>query len=60
MTYFKDDKTSKPQGTIPLKECSVDLPNDLRKSFSLKSRKEVDGYEVRYSLKSSDIALYVT
>jgi hypothetical protein len=49
MTYFKDKDSSKPQGTIPLKECSIDLPNDGRKSFLLRGRgRDVDGYEMRF------------
>ena len=47
MTYFKEETSIKPQGTIPLKDCSIDLPNDMRKSFLLKGRKEVDGFEMR-------------
>jgi hypothetical protein len=50
MTYFKDKDSSKPQGTIPLKECSIDLPNDGRKSFLLRGRgRDVDGYEMRFT-----------
>ena len=49
MTYFKDALTSKPQGAIPLKGCSIDLPNDKRKSFLLRGRgKDADGYEIRF------------
>jgi hypothetical protein len=48
MTYFKDKDSSKPQGTIPLQDCSIDLPNDGRKSFLLRGRgRDVDGYEMR-------------
>ncbi len=48
MTYFKDSVTAKPQGTIPLKDCSIDLPNDGRKSFLMRGRgREADGFEIR-------------
>lgn len=48
MTYFKDKDSSKPQGTIPLKDCSIDLPNDGRKSFLIRGRgRDIDGFEMR-------------
>eukprot|EP00602_Paraphysomonas_sp_CaronLab_P004598 CAMPEP_0185035618 /NCGR_PEP_ID=MMETSP1103-20130426/27312_1 /TAXON_ID=36769 /ORGANISM="Paraphysomonas bandaiensis, Strain Caron Lab Isolate" /LENGTH=820 /DNA_ID=CAMNT_0027572783 /DNA_START=1 /DNA_END=2463 /DNA_ORIENTATION=- len=49
MTYFQDANAVKPKGTIPLNHCSLELPNDNRKSFSLKGRKDVDGFELRVS-----------
>lgn len=49
ISYFVNSSTSKPQGIIPLQDCAIDLPNDNRKSFAMKGRPGVDGYEIRIS-----------
>lgn len=49
MTYFKNNQTSIPQGTIPLKDCTIELPNEERKSFANLGREKVKGYELRIS-----------
>lgn len=52
MTYFKDSKSSQPQGTIPLKDCVIEYPNDKRKSFIRLGRSNLDGYELKISHSS--------
>jgi hypothetical protein len=47
MTYFKDKGAVIPQGTIPLKDCVVEFPNDKRKSFIRLGRSGLDGYELK-------------
>lgn len=47
MTYFKDNQTLEPQGTIPLENCVIELPNEDRKSFVRLGRSGVNGYELK-------------
>jgi hypothetical protein len=49
LTYFIDINSVESQGTIPLKGCVIDVPNDGRKSFSLRGRIGFSGYEIRIS-----------
>lgn len=48
-TYFKDQTSQEAKGTIPLKDCVVEYPNDKRKSFVRLGRSGVDGYELKIS-----------
>lgn len=47
MTYFKDNRSSESQGTIPLENCVIELPNEERKSFVRLGRSGVNGYELK-------------
>jgi hypothetical protein len=49
LTYFKDKNSVEPKGTIPLRDCVVEYPNDKRKSFVRLGRSGVDGFELKIS-----------